>query len=77
MAPNTTLIGLGIQMIEDHLPVATLTKLPSTMSNLGSMNLSEFTANAILTLVSEQSIVEGGTSNIVQIESESDAMCQA
>ncbi len=61
--------------VKDVLAV-TLAKLRSTMSNLGSMNLSEFATNAILTLVSEQSIVEGGTSNIVQIESESDAMCQ-
>ena len=71
--------------IEGYVPVVgsvkdvlatTLTKLRSTMSNLGSINLNEFAANAILTLVSEQSIVEGGTSNIVQIESESDATCQ-
>jgi len=62
--------------VEDVLTV-TLTKLRSTMSNLGSINLSEFAANAILTLVSEQSIVESGTSNIVRIDSESDARYQA
>jgi len=47
----------------------TLAKLSSTMSNLGSVDLSEFAANAILTLVSDQSIVEGGTGTIVQNES--------
>jgi IMP dehydrogenase len=50
----------------------TLEKLRSTMCNLGSMSLSEFTDKAVLTLVSGQSIVEGGTSNIVQTEAETE-----
>ncbi len=56
--------------VKDMLSV-TIGKLRSTMCNLGSLSLSEFTENAVLTLVSGQSIVEGGTSNIVQTESES------
>jgi IMP dehydrogenase len=46
----------------------TLEKLRTTMCNLGSKSLREFTANAVLTLVSEQSIEEGGTSNIIQMD---------
>ncbi len=46
----------------------TLAKLRATMCNLGSLTLPEFTKNAVLTLVSEQSIVEGGTSNIIRPE---------
>jgi IMP dehydrogenase len=48
----------------------TLAKLRSTMCNLGSSDLKDFSNNAILTLVSGQSIVEGGTSNIVQLKPE-------
>ena len=44
----------------------TLAKLRATMCNMGSLNLREFSEKAVLTLVSEQSIIEGGTSNIVQ-----------
>ena len=50
----------------------TLEKLRATMCNLGSNDLAEFTRNAVLTLVSEQSIEEGGTSNIIQLESKFD-----
>jgi IMP dehydrogenase len=46
----------------------TLEKLRATMCNLGSITLQEFTRNAVLTLVSEQSIEEGGTSNIIQMD---------
>jgi IMP dehydrogenase len=46
----------------------TLEKLRATMCNLGSKNLHEFNENAVLTLVSEQSIDEGGTSNIIQMD---------
>ena len=46
----------------------TLEKLRATMCNLGSKNLREFNENAVLTLVSEQSIDEGGTSNIIQMD---------
>jgi IMP dehydrogenase len=47
----------------------TLEKLRATMCNLGSKDLREFNRNAVLTLVSEQSIEEGGTSNIIQVDS--------
>lgn len=46
----------------------TLEKLRATMCNLGSRTLREFNENAVLTLVSEQSIEEGGTSNIIQMD---------
>jgi IMP dehydrogenase len=46
----------------------TLAKLRATMCNLGSLDLREFSDNATLTMVSEQSIVEGGTSNIIRPE---------
>ena len=44
----------------------TLYKLKSTMINVGADNLIDFRQNAELTLVSEQSIVEAGTSNVFQ-----------
>ena len=47
----------------------TLYKLRSTMVNIGADSLSEFRERAILTLVSEQSVVEGGTSNVFQFKS--------
>jgi len=50
----------------------TLEKLRATMCNLGSKTLIEFAQNALLTLVSEQSIEEGGTSNIIQVDSKFD-----
>ncbi len=50
----------------DEVLSVTLSKLRATMCNLGAVNLQEFTQNALLTLVSEQSIVESGTSNIIQ-----------
>ncbi len=46
----------------------TLTKLRSTMCNVGVLGLKEFAEKAELTLVSEQSIVEGGTSSIMQTD---------
>jgi IMP dehydrogenase len=46
----------------------TLAKLRATLCNLGALSLPEFTKNAVLTMVSEQSIVEGGTSNIIRPE---------
>ena len=49
----------------------TLYKLRSTMVNVGSDSLSEFRERAILTLVSEQSVVEGGTSNVFKFEDSS------
>jgi len=44
----------------------TLYKLRSTMVNVGADSLAEFRDQAILTLVSEQSVVEGGTSSVYQ-----------
>lgn len=62
-----------IGSVKDVLHI-TLEKLRSTMCSLGTMSLSEFSENAVLTLVSGQSIIEGGTSNIVQTESEAGAV---
>jgi IMP dehydrogenase len=47
----------------------TLYKLKSTMVNVGADSLAEFKKNAILTLVSEQSVVEAGTSTVFQFSS--------
>jgi IMP dehydrogenase len=44
----------------------TLYKLRSTMVNVGADSLSEFREQAVLTLVSEQSVLEAGTSNVFQ-----------
>ena len=44
----------------------TLYKLKSTMINVGADTLAEFRDQAILTLVSEQSVVEAGTSTVFQ-----------
>ncbi len=46
----------------------TVTKLKSTMCNIGSLTLSEFAEKAVLTRISEQSFVEGGTSNVVSLD---------
>jgi IMP dehydrogenase len=46
----------------------TMAKVRATMCNVGALTLREFTDGAVLTVVSEQSIVEGGTSNIVRPE---------
>jgi IMP dehydrogenase len=48
----------------------TIAKLKSTMCNSGANTLSEFTKNAVLTRVSEQSFVEGGTANIKTMDQE-------
>jgi IMP dehydrogenase len=45
---------------------ATLFKIRSTMVNVGANSLSHFRESAILTRVSEQSVVEAGTSNVFQ-----------
>ena len=44
----------------------TVYKLSSTMVNVGADTLSEFREQAMLTLVSEQSVVEAGTSTVFQ-----------
>jgi IMP dehydrogenase len=46
----------------------TLAKLKSTLCNMGSLTLREFADNAILTRISEQSFVEGGTSNVLTFD---------
>ena len=50
----------------------TLFKLRSTMVNVGADTLSQFREQAILTLVSEQSVVEGGTTNVFQFSANPD-----
>lgn len=50
--------------VNDVLDI-TLNKLRSTMCNNGALTLREFTKKAILTRISEQSFIEGGTSNVV------------
>lgn len=51
-----------------EVTAVTLAKLRSTMCNCGSLTLREFSENAILTRISEQSFVEGGTSNVHTLE---------
>jgi len=61
------LIGSASEVLE-----TTLHKLKSTMMNLGSDSLKTFTDQAIITLVSEQSIVESGTSNVFKFSGNRD-----
>ena len=42
------------------------------MINVGASDLTEFKENAVLTLVSEQSIVESGTSSVFQFSRNSE-----
>jgi IMP dehydrogenase len=53
--------------LSDILDV-TIAKLKSTMCNSGAVTLSEFSKNAVLTRVSQQSFTEGGTSNVVRLD---------
>lgn len=53
--------------LDDVLGV-TLTKLRSTMCNCGALTLTEFGQKAVLTRISEQSYVEGGTSSITLVD---------
>lgn len=48
----------------------TTAKLKSTLCNMGSLTLREFTDNAVLTRISEQSFVESGTSNVLSLDKE-------
>ena len=43
-----------------------LSKLKAAMCNNGSLTLAEFTEKAVLTRISEQSFIEGGTSNVLK-----------
>jgi IMP dehydrogenase len=58
------LVGPVAEVLE-----TTLYKLRSTMVNVGADSLSEFCEQAILTMVSEQSVVESGTSTVFQFSS--------
>ena len=51
---------------------STIQKIKATMINVGASDLSEFKQNAVLTLVSEQSIVEAGTSSVFQFSRNSE-----
>ena len=53
--------------VKDVLDV-TIAKLKSTMCNAGSLTLREFTGKSVLTRVSEQSFVEGGTTNVLSLD---------
>jgi IMP dehydrogenase len=53
--------------VDDVLDV-TIAKLRSTMSNVGAATIREFAQRAVLTRISEQSFVEGGTSNVTRLE---------
>lgn len=50
--------------LAEILPV-TLSKLKSTMVNCGALTLEAFTNQAVLTMVSSQTFVEGGTSRVL------------
>ncbi len=52
----------------DVLPV-TLAKLKSAMVSCGTISLEKFTQESVLTIVSQQTFVEGGTSNVLLKES--------
>ena len=51
----------------------TTAKLRATLCNNGSLTLQEFTEKAVLTRISEQSFIEGGTSNVVTFEQNNEA----
>ncbi|MDD5673303.1 MAG: IMP dehydrogenase [Chitinivibrionales bacterium] len=55
--------------VRDALEVTTA-KLTSTMCNSGALTLREFAAQAVLTRISEQTFVEGGTSTVVSFDKE-------
>lgn len=55
--------------VKDVVDVTT-TKLRSTMSNSGAISLKAFRDTAILTRISEQTFVEGGTPNVVRLDKE-------
>lgn len=45
-----------------------VTKIKATMCNIGALNLREFHDKAVLTRVSEMTLVEGGTSSVEQLD---------
>jgi IMP dehydrogenase len=46
----------------------TVSKIKAVMCNTGSLTVKEFSDNAVLTRISEQSFVEGGTSNVLSLD---------
>lgn len=58
-----------VSSVKDVLDV-TISKLKSTMCNIGAVTLKEFREKAVLTRISEQSFVEGSTSNVVRLDQE-------
>jgi IMP dehydrogenase len=53
--------------VKDVLDV-TVSKIKATMCNMGSLTVQEFADNAVLTRISEQSFIEGGTPNVLSLE---------
>jgi IMP dehydrogenase len=53
--------------VKDALDV-TVSKIKAAMCNMGSLTVKEFADNAVLTRISEQSFIEGGTSNVLSLE---------
>lgn len=53
--------------VKDVLDV-TVSKIKAVMCNMGSLTVKEFADNAVLTRISEQSFVEGGTSNVLSLD---------
>ena len=53
--------------VKDVLDV-TVSKIKATMCNMGSLTVKEFADNAVLTRISEQSFIEGGTPNVVSLD---------
>jgi IMP dehydrogenase len=56
-----------VSSVNDVLEV-TISKLRSTMCNIGALSLSEFAEKAILTRISEQTFVESGTPNVLSLD---------
>lgn len=56
-----------IGSVNDVLDV-TVAKIRSTMCNVGATTLAEFRDKAVLTRISQQSFVEGGTSNVIRLD---------
>ena len=67
-------IECGVPLVGSVAEVlkTTLYKLRSTMVNVGADALSEFRERAMLTLVSEQSVIEAGTSSVFQFSATRD-----
>ncbi|MGM0444399.1 MAG: IMP dehydrogenase [Fibrobacterota bacterium] len=49
-----------------------LSKVRATLCNTGALSLQEFAEKAVLTRISEQSFVEGGTSNVIKFDKQID-----